>query len=190
MGPVRGTSHERLYSETGSCSLKERRNFHKLCLFYKMKHKLTPSYLSIQVPSHVGAATIHNLRNSNDLRQLPFKTQLYGNSFLPSSVREWNHLSEDIGTAVSIQTFKQRIDPNKKNSKCFLRYSNLGRRFGQIILARCRLGCSDLNADKFNRFLIENSSCSCGHIYEDPTHFFLYCRNYVDISANSFFQTR
>ncbi len=119
----------------------------------------------------------------------PFKTQSYGNSFLPSSVREWNRLSEDIWTADYIQTFKNRVDPNKKNSKCFIRYSNLGRRFGQIILARCRLGCSDLNADKFNRFLIENSSCSCGHIYEDPTHFFLYCRHYDDIRANSFCHT-
>lgn len=52
-GAVRGTSHEKLYNETGMPSLAERRNLHKLCIFYKMINGSTPQYLSNLVPPKV-----------------------------------------------------------------------------------------------------------------------------------------
>ena len=36
LGAVRGTSHEELYTESGFCTLKERRKRHKLLMFHKM----------------------------------------------------------------------------------------------------------------------------------------------------------
>ena len=66
-GAVRGTSHELLYRETGSCSLADRRKQHNLCIFYKMVYALAPNYLSVQVSisDSVGQTNRYNLRNAN-----------------------------------------------------------------------------------------------------------------------------
>ena len=44
-GAIRGTSSEKLFQGLGLESLKLRRWLRKLCLFYKVFHKKSPSYL-------------------------------------------------------------------------------------------------------------------------------------------------
>ena len=44
-GAIRGTSSEKLFQELGLESLKSRRWLRKLCLFYKIFHEKSPSYL-------------------------------------------------------------------------------------------------------------------------------------------------
>ena len=44
-GTIRGTSSEKLFQELGLETLKSRRWFRKLYLFYKMLHSKSPSYL-------------------------------------------------------------------------------------------------------------------------------------------------
>ena len=43
-GTIRGTSQEKVFQELGLETLKPRRWFRKLCLFYKMLHSKLPSY--------------------------------------------------------------------------------------------------------------------------------------------------
>ena len=50
LGAVRGTSHEKLYKESGFFTLKERRKRHKLLMFHKMINHQCPGYLSNLVP--------------------------------------------------------------------------------------------------------------------------------------------
>ena len=45
IGGIRGTSHQKLYEESGFCTLKERRNRHKLLMFHKMILGLYPQYI-------------------------------------------------------------------------------------------------------------------------------------------------
>ena len=59
-GATRLVSISNLYSETRLESLKERRKKHKLTLFYKMFNSLTPSYLTLLIPSRVGDTTLYN----------------------------------------------------------------------------------------------------------------------------------
>ena len=49
-GAIRGTSSEKLFQELGLESLKSRRWLRKLCLFYKVFHKKSPSYLFQLIP--------------------------------------------------------------------------------------------------------------------------------------------
>ena len=44
-GCIRGTSKEKLYNELGIMSLYDRRTFHRLLQFYKIKNDLLPEYL-------------------------------------------------------------------------------------------------------------------------------------------------
>ena len=49
-GAIRGTSSEKLFQELGLESLKSRRWLRKLCSFYKIFHKKSPSYLFQLIP--------------------------------------------------------------------------------------------------------------------------------------------
>ena len=56
-----------------------------------MYYNLTPIYLSSLIPQQVENMSQYNLRNAQDLRHIRARTSLYYNSFLPSTVRQWNN---------------------------------------------------------------------------------------------------
>ena len=91
-GCTKLVSIRNLNDETKWETLEEKRKKHKLTLFYKMTHNLTPSFLSSLVPQPVHAASSYNLRNSNYIQNIPARSNYYHNSFLPSTVRELNNL--------------------------------------------------------------------------------------------------
>ena len=66
-GTTKLVSLNSLHKEIGWESLEERRQKHKLTLFYKMIHQLTPLYLSSLIPQSVSNISRYNLRNSSDL---------------------------------------------------------------------------------------------------------------------------
>ena len=65
-----------------------RRTKHKLSLFHKMNNSICPGYLSTLVPQPVETATRYNLRDATNIRQPLTRTQLYYNSFIPSSTHK------------------------------------------------------------------------------------------------------
>ena len=89
--------------------------------------------------------------------------------------------------ARSVIQFKTMISPAVSPSNFDL---NLGTRFCQIIHCRLKLGCSDLNADKYNRHISEISRCSCGQFNEDALHYLFVCRNYHNLRSNMYFYTQ
>ena len=89
-------SLDNLYKEVGWQTLHRRRQDHKITLFYKMFDQLTPVYLSSLIPQQVNAISHHNLRNSNDIHTIRSNTSLYHNSFLPSTLRQWNSLPVEV----------------------------------------------------------------------------------------------
>ena len=68
---------------------KERRTKHKLVIFYKIVNGLTPDNLSDLVPPHVGDSNPYILRNANDIHSIRARTNLFSNSFFPSTIRAW-----------------------------------------------------------------------------------------------------
>ena len=95
-GATRLVSLNLLYTETGWETLASRRDKHKLIMFYKMQSGLSPSYLSSLVPPTVGANIAYNPRNPNNIQTVHANSQLYFNAFLPSVIRGWNELPEDV----------------------------------------------------------------------------------------------
>ena len=77
-----------------------------------MFNDLTPPYLSSLVPPLVQNASCYNLRNSNDTQTIASRTTLFYNSFLPSSIRDWNRLNPDIRNAGTLDAFKLKLNQN------------------------------------------------------------------------------
>ena len=99
-----------LIHETGWETLLDRRKKHKLLMFYKMQNSLSPDYLSSIVPPTIGNTINYPLRNSADLLTIHASSQLFYSSFLPSVIREWNELQEDVRNLPSIATFKRKLN--------------------------------------------------------------------------------
>ena len=173
-GTTKLVSLHSLYNETCWESLECRRNNHKLTLFYKMMHNITPLYLSSLIPQPVSNMSRYNLRNSNDLRTIDAKTNQFYMSFLPASVRAWNNLSVESQQCESVTSFKRLLQKdNPKVPKHF--YS--GPRKSQILLTRLRTNCSSLNFDLFVKNVADSPLCRCGSI-ENAQHFFFHCTFY------------
>jgi len=187
-GAVRGTSHTIIYNETDHKPLVQRRHAFKLTTYYKMVNHISPNYLCDLVPPPVSENSNYELRNRAKLQNINCRTVSYAKSFLPDTTKIWNSLSDSCTTANTLGEFKSII---KKESQKEIYFDlNLGTRNCQIIHTRLRLGCSDLNADKFNRFLTTIPSCSCGHYFEDALHYFLTCSEYTEIRSEMYFYSK
>ncbi len=119
--------------------------------------------------------TRYNLRNADDLQTIRSRTALYYNSFLPSTIREWNSLSVDVRNAPSVISFKNKVKPNTLDVPLYF-YS--GPRYLQVIHSRLRMKCSGLNFDLYRKNIIESPQCHCGSV-EDTAHYFFNCTQYT-----------
>ena len=173
-GTTKLVSLHSLYNEICWESLECRRNNHKLTLFYKMVHNITPLYLSSLIPQSVNTISRYNLRNSNDLQTIDARTNQFYMSFLPSSVRAWNNLSVDVQQCDSVASFKRFLQ--KDNPKVPQHFYS-GCRKNQILLTRLRTNCSSLNFDLFVKNIVDSPLCRCGSI-ENAQHFFFHCTFY------------
>ena len=178
IGATKLISISNLMKETGWESLQERRRKHKLVLFYKMKNNLTPEYLSSLVPPSVSSESRYSLRNADNLQAPRARTKLYLESFLPSTVREWNSLPLEIRQSPSVNSFKSSINSSCVNPVPVYYYT--GDRLAQILHTRLRTNCSSLNLTLFQKNIVDSPLCLCGDI-ESVHHFFLTCPLYNDI---------
>ena len=167
-GATKLCSTEKLLSDLGWDSLQNRRNKHKLTILYKILNGLTPEYLQSILPPLVQNTTNYNLSNSNILRSIHANTNLFYNSFFPSTIRAWNGLSEDIKNSPSVAAFKYRLNRDTHPPP---KYFNAGTRMGQILHARIRMECSVLNSNLYRKNIVPSHSCSCGTLRAHITSF-------------------
>ena len=91
--------------------MQERRTKHKLVIFYKILNNLTPPYLQDFVPPLVQEANNpYGLRNSRDIRTIHANTNLYYNSFYPSTIRDCFNLPAEIKESSSDASFKYQLN--------------------------------------------------------------------------------
>ncbi|MCG8033358.1 MAG: reverse transcriptase family protein, partial [Candidatus Thiodiazotropha taylori] len=131
-GGTKLCSIDKLYSELGWDSLQSRRNKHKLVTLYKILHGLAPNYLLDLMPPTVQETSRYNLRNSDHFQNYRANTNLYLDSFFPSTIRAWNNLSTEIKEASSLTIFKTLLNRNIQPPP---KYFNTGSRIGQILHA-------------------------------------------------------
>ena len=93
-GATKLCSIAKLYNDVKWETLSNRRRKHKLILFYKMKHNISPSYLTELIP--IPPDNRYTLRNNRDTPTIQSRSTLYQESFLPSVIRQWNYLPINI----------------------------------------------------------------------------------------------
>ena len=174
-GATKLISINNLEKEIGWDTLEDRRRKHKLILFYKMSHNLTPDYLSSLVPPLVGDESRYNLRNATNLQTPHARTKLYSESFLPSVVREWNVLPIEVRNSDSVLSFKKSII--KHDCAVIPSYYYVGKRREQLLHTRLRTNCSSLNLTLFQKNIVDSPLCHCGDI-ESVHHYLLTCPLY------------
>ena len=181
-GATKLVSINALLSETGWETLAARRKKHKLHLFFKMVNALSSEYLVSLVPPAVGSLTPYPLCNATNIQTIHSAFQSYYNSFLPSVIRAWNDLSEEVRNSATISTFKCKLNSNIKSPP---KYYFHGTQIGQIYHARLRTNCSSLNQHLFSKNIVNSPLCRCVAI-EDTQHFLFVCNRYNDLRRELF----
>ena len=182
IGAVRGTSHEKIYAESGFCSLKERRKRHRILQFFKILHGLCPNYLSNLLPPLVSTVNPYHRRRPHE-RVIPkCRTELYRKSFFPSTTYLWNDLPPNVQQFQSISQLKKYL---RSSDSVVPPYYYSGNRKEQIIHCKMRLGISDLNHDLCQRHLSQDPSCTCNFPEETADHFLLHCPNFTNLRTNT-----
>ena len=175
-GATRSTSTVKLYSETGWETLSKRREKHRLKLFYKMIQGHAPEYLCNLVPENVSSRNQYNVRSRNNITEPKCRLNLYGNSFIPSTVRHWNMLPRAVRNSEDLETFQRKLDKEKpKTNDLFY----IGNRRVNTLHAKIRMGCSQLNHDMNKIGILDSPACTCGAPDETPYHYFFECQNHV-----------
>ena len=111
----------------------------------------------------------------NHIQNIHCRTKLFSESFLPSTIRLWNSLTDEVRNSRSLSLFKQSIS-NINHTKP-PPYYLVGTRIAQIYHTRLRTNCSPLNLTLFQKNLIDSPLCDCGEI-ESTEHFLFICRKY------------
>ena len=139
---------------------------------------LSPSYLRDLrdlVPPLVQEASNYNLRNVNNFQTFASNTNIFYNSFFPSSVRAWNALPEETKQSTTVLAFKNKLNTNLRRPP---KYYNAGTRLGQVLHARLRMECSSLNSHLYHKNIIDSPSCTCGG-FERTHHFLFTCPRFA-----------
>lgn len=173
-GLTRSVSIDRLLTEIGWVSLSDRRKIQKLVTIYKAKHRNLPDYLTNLFPNTVSQLVPYSLRNNNDYVTMARRTQVFSNSFVPSSTALWNALEPDIKNSSSLNIFKSKLKAKFK-PPVVPKHLVAGERLYAVYHARIRNRCSNLNNDLFRNHLRDSPACECGNNTEDAEHYFFRC---------------
>ncbi|PJE78268.1 hypothetical protein CI610_02801 [invertebrate metagenome] len=183
-GATKLTSHDRLYLESGLDTLVNRRRKHKIIKFHQMVHDQCPTYLTNLLPARHSNIHSYNTRRADSFKLIPCRTNLFKDSFLPSSVVLWNALPEVIKTNPSIINLKKFLNAGTETVPLY--YYRCKTRHSQIHHARLRMHCSSLNSHLYIRNLVNSPLCSCNLSDETTEHFLLHCPNYQHIRIQCF----
>lgn len=183
-GATKLCSIQKIYDETGIETLLERRKKHKLCQMFKMIKDLTPPYLQELLPQRVQQQSRYSLRNANNYAIPPTRTALYFNSFLPSTLREWNSLEQSVRDSATLGSFKWKLSATRNVPPVYFDNTQVSRK-AQVLHSRLRLECSSLNQHLHKKNLVDNPFCACGMV-ESSSHFLLSCVRYNHIRQHYF----
>jgi len=112
IGTVRGTSHEKLHTESGITTLRERCFRHKI-MYHKIVQENTPTYLKEHLPPLVPSTNPYHRRRPLQ-RQVPkHKTETYRQSLSPSTTTLWNNLTGRKHTANKISRSSKTLSLQK-----------------------------------------------------------------------------
>ena len=183
------TTSKNLYKESGLLPLNKRRKFHRLVQMFKIINGLSPNYLQQLLPQTRLDRNPYVVRGGNLFTNFLCRTETFRNSYLPSTVRDWNLLPEDLKNSASVASFKYKLKQTNefRHTTPPIWYS-YGTRHSNIYLTRMRNNCSALANDLFINHVVINPICGNCNLNraEDAEHFFLECPKY-DLARQDMF---
>ena len=141
-------------------------------------HVLAPTYRLDIIPPHINETIDYPLRNADHFQNFRSNSNLFHESFFPSTIRAWNNLPNEIKESTSVSAFKFQSNKNLPKPR---KYFNVGSRLGQVLQARLRMECSALNADLYRKNIVNSPSCQCGG-FENAQPPFFTCPLYAERS--------
>ena len=172
------TSHNMLLRELGWNKLSERREYLKLCMFYRITTNHSPGYLYDLLPRQMDLQ--NRLRNQNNVRQIQTRLARFQGSYIPNCIHLWNELEISIRSQETFNLFKTRLRKHLlKNTRSYIR--SYGHGAGQINHARFRMGLSALNFHRHRYNFIDHQSCDHCQQTEDVHHFLMDCPRYTHL---------
>ena len=174
-----------VYKELSWESLTERRKRRKLQMFYNIQNNNAPRYLCDLIPPTIQSTTVYPLRNGSDII-IPFcRLSITCDSFIPSTIRQWNSLNPSLRNMESIAKFKTELRKQKDNRQV-PKHFEIGPRKLNIALTQLRCFASFLNYDLYQVNIVSDPSCRCGANREDSYHFFFDCSHYANMRYKLF----
>ena len=134
---------------------------------------MVPSYLQELKPEKQKPGR-YMFHTKNDLVEPEWRITKYRKSFLPCATSLWNSLDVNTRQIINYESFKDTLMVNINDNPLFY----VGSRQEQIIMAKLRMGCSNLNGHLYSMKIIDSPACLCGFINENEFHFFLICPLY------------
>ena len=175
------TPNRLLLHELGWPTLEQRRHYSKLALVYKIIKGNAPQYLQeIMPPSHGETYGLQRTRSSNKLQLPVARTEIFRKSFVPSSAKAWNALTNELREVTSLTCFKYQL----KNSLFpkHTKYHSIGYGNAAVNHSRLRMGLSALKSQRADYHLITDRRCDrCYAPNEDVNHYFHECPCYSAI---------
>ena len=134
------------------------------------------------IPPTIKSTTVYQLRNGEDII-IPFcRLSITIDSYIPSTIRQWNNLDLSIRNVGSLPHFKSELKKMSNSYSVHIpKYYSYGPRELNIVLTQFRYSATFLNYDLFKVNIISNPSCSCGAIREVPYYYFFECPMYNGI---------
>ena len=141
-------------------------------MYHRIVNGLAPAYLNVELPLLVSSQNPYHRRRALQRQTPECDTELYKQSFFPSTTYLWNNLPEDILRNNSIAQVKNH---SKKNDVAVPLCFYHGNRTSQINHCRLRNKISNLNQDLVLRHLSQHGSCSCGAVRQRKQRNILCC---------------
>ena len=158
-------------------SLRYRRWYRKLCLFYKILENKNPKYLFSLIPTR---RSLSSARNIHNIPLVNTKHNFFKNSFFLSTIIEWNNLDPHLRKSENFSVFKSNILKFIRPSPNYVYNCHNPR--GICLITRLRLGLSHLREHKFKHGFQDklNPLCSRGNDVDFTEHFLLRCPQFVN----------
>ena len=151
----------------------------RLTTMYKIKHNMTPTYMSTPLPQQNNQAG-YELRNSTAIPGINTRTSSFQNSFFPQTIKDWNNLELEVQQAPSIYSFKSKLKKKKDTKHDPPDWFYCGERRFSIYHSRMRMMCSPLNDHLFSHIhVVDSPVCLCGSPRETAKHYLLECPLYI-----------
>ena len=90
---------------------------------------------------------------------------------MPFAISCWNKFDEKTRTITNYELSKDTLIRNINDDPLFY----IGPRQEQIIMAKLRMQCSNLNGHLYSMKIIDSLACSCRFVNENKFHYILVC---------------